>query len=63
MDEPIGTKTQKALRWVAQEMHIRPGVKRWQLVTEAATRFDLSPKEAELLLTKKSVDSGQGEEG
>ena len=57
MDEPEGHKTQKAIRWMAEEMLLRPGVKRWQLVTEAANRFDLSPREAELLLMKKPADS------
>ena len=57
MDEPEGHKTQKAIRWMVEEMQLRPGVKRWQLVTEAATRFDLTPREAELLLMKKPPDS------
>jgi hypothetical protein len=54
MDEPQGSKTQKALRWVASELALRPDAKRWQLLQEAAQRFDLDPRETELLLRLKS---------
>jgi hypothetical protein len=50
MDEPEGAKTQKALRWVASELALRPDARRRQLLQEAALRFDLDPMETELLL-------------
>ena len=53
MDEPRGTKTQKALRWVSSELALRPEAKRSQLLAEAALRFDLDPMESELLLRLK----------
>ena len=53
MEKPEGYKIQQALRWVASEMALRPGLKRWQLASEAAQRFDLDPRESELLLTQK----------
>lgn len=53
MDGAQETKMQKALRWVASEMALRPEMKRWQLLQEAALEFDLDPRESELLLQLK----------
>ena len=53
MDQPTGNKMQKALRWVASELNLRPDAKRWQLLQEAAVQFDLDPRESDLLLNLK----------
>jgi hypothetical protein len=48
--EPRGEKMRRAVRWVSAQREERPEARLAKLVDEAVLRFDLSPREAELLL-------------
>jgi hypothetical protein len=52
MQTPKGHRTQQALRWVASELARDPSLKRSQLISQASQRFDLTPMEADFLLTQ-----------
>jgi hypothetical protein len=48
---PEGESLRRALRWLDDRVKDEPKAERARLVNEAAQRFDLSPVEAEFLLT------------
>ncbi len=47
---PHGESLRRALRWLDERVREDPGARRGALVSEAATRFDLSPAEEEFLV-------------
>lgn len=48
---PEGEALRKAVKWISAELDGNPGKHAQQLVNEAVTRFDLSPKDAEFLIS------------
>ncbi len=48
---PEGESLRRALRWLDDRAKDEPKAERAKLVGEASVRFDLSPVEAEFLLT------------
>ena len=40
-------KAKRAVRWISEQRRGRPGARLFDLVSEAGTRFDLSPSEEE----------------
>ena len=44
-----GEKMQKAVKEFSLLLETKPEKKRWQLLEEVATKYDLSPKECEFL--------------
>ena len=48
--EPRGEKLRRAVRWISAQREERPEARLAPLVDAATLRFDLSPREAELLL-------------
>ncbi len=48
---PEGDALRRALRWLDERVKEEPKLDRSKLVDDAAVRFDLSPVEAEFLLT------------
>ena len=46
---PPGDKLQKAITEFSLLLETKPEKKRWQLLEEVATRYDLSPAECEFL--------------
>jgi hypothetical protein len=47
---PQGESLRRALRWLDDRVRDDPQARRTALVSEAATRFDLTPAEEEFLL-------------
>jgi hypothetical protein len=47
---PEGERVRRALRWLADRRLEQPDAPPLRLVDEAALRFDLSPRECELLI-------------
>lgn len=47
---PEGFSVRKAVQWIAEEKKLHPDKKYVELVNEAAMKFDLSPKEEEMIL-------------
>jgi hypothetical protein len=43
-------RIKQALKWIAEQLHERPGADRMKLLDEAGRRFDLTPVEADFLL-------------
>jgi hypothetical protein len=48
---PQGESLRRALRWLDERAREEPGRERAKLVSEAASRFDLSPLEEDFLLS------------
>jgi hypothetical protein len=46
---PKGEKLRRAVRWISEQREQAPAPPRAALLDEATRRFDLSPREAELL--------------
>ena len=46
---PEGEAIRKAVKWISSEMEEHPEKRRGELLNEAVTRFDLSPKDSEFL--------------
>ena len=60
---PEGEAIRKAVRWISAHIEENPGISLQKLVQDAVLRFDLSPKEAEFLLTfyrKNKTESSSG---
>ncbi len=47
---PEGEQLRKAVRWVSQQREENPEIALSELVGNACLRFDLSPKDADLLV-------------
>lgn len=47
---PEGESVRKAVKWISSELQEHPDQSFRKLVTEAISRFDLSPKEGEFLM-------------
>ncbi|MGC9195685.1 MAG: hypothetical protein ACP5IL_09575 [Syntrophobacteraceae bacterium] len=56
---PEGEALRKAVKWISEEITQHPEKTVQKLVTEAVARFDLSPKDADFLISfyKKGADS------
>ena len=50
-DREASATLQQAIRWISDRLLEHPDAARLALVDEAARRFDLSPRDAEFLLT------------
>jgi hypothetical protein len=48
---PEGEAIRKAVKWISAEMSEHPDKSVQKLVSEAVTRFDLSPKDSEFLMS------------
>ena len=48
---PEGDALRKAVKWISAEMTEQPGKPLQGLVNEAVLRFDLSPKDADFLMS------------
>ena len=48
---PEGDALRKAVKWISAELDDNPGKSVQKLVNEAVTRFDLSPKDTEFLMS------------
>jgi len=48
---PEGEALRKAVKWISAELDDNPGKSVQKLVNEAVTRFDLSPKDTEFLMS------------
>jgi hypothetical protein len=48
---PEGEALRNAVKWISAELEKNEGKSMQRLVCEAATRFDLSPKNAEFLIS------------
>ena len=47
--QPKGEKVRQAVKWISEKMQYEEGSSLSQLIPEAATRFNLSPKDEEFL--------------
>ncbi len=58
---PEGDALRKAVKWISAEINDNPDKSVQKLVNEAVTRFDLSPKDAEFLISfyKKGGSSSE----
>jgi len=56
---PSGDKMKKTLIWISEMIKEHPGKSRQQIINEAETRFDLSPKECDFIDRKLRTDSGE----
>jgi hypothetical protein len=48
---PEGEALRRAVKWISAEINDHPDKSVQKLVNEAVTRFDLSPKDAEFLMS------------
>jgi hypothetical protein len=48
---PEGEALRKAVKWISAEMSEHPGKSLQGLLNEAVMRFDLSPKDAEFIMS------------
>ena len=46
---PAGDKMKKTLYWISEMLKTHPEKSRQQIISEAEIRFDLSPKECDLV--------------
>lgn len=59
---PEGERTNRAIRWISENLKEEPTRPVMQLVHEAIARFDLTPKEGqELIQFYRSARAGEGE--
>ncbi|MGA3117634.1 MAG: hypothetical protein ABSF90_24765 [Syntrophobacteraceae bacterium] len=58
---PEGEALRKAVKWISAEINDNPGKSVQKLLQEAVTRFDLSPKDTEFLMSfyKKGGSSSE----
>ncbi len=58
---PEGEALRKAVKWISAELSERPNKSIQSLVNEAVTRFDLSPRDTDFLMSfyKKGGSSQQ----
>ena len=56
--QPSGEKMRNAVKWLSEMTQAYPDKSRQDIINEAETRFDLSPKESQFLSSKfgDSVD-------
>ncbi|MFQ5652150.1 MAG: hypothetical protein ACE5IY_19650 [bacterium] len=47
---PEGEAVRKAVKWISEQVQSTPGALPRKFIHEAITRFDLSPKDANLLI-------------
>lgn len=47
---PEGEQLQKAIKFISEERERNPGLKLFQLISEASLKFDLGPKDGDFLL-------------
>lgn len=50
--QPTGEDLRKAVKWVSDERKYNPGKELKAVLQEACMKFDLSPKDADFLLSK-----------
>ncbi len=48
---PQGESLRRALRWLDERVREAPGLDRLKLISEAASRFDLTPLEEDFLVS------------
>ncbi len=60
--QPEGEQLRKAIRWVSGRRDEAPGAELFVLLQEASMRFDLSPKDHELLTHFFMVEKERGKE-
>lgn len=47
---PEGEQLRKAIKWISNERQENPGTSLFKLVEKACLKFDLSPKDGEVLM-------------
>ena len=56
---PSGDKMKKTLCWISETIKEHPEKNRQQIISEAEIRFDLSPKECDVIDRKLRDDSAE----
>ncbi len=55
---PEGDAIRKAIKWISAELNEKPDKPMQKLINEAVARFDLSPKDAEFLMSFYRKEKG-----
>jgi len=58
---PEGEAIRRAIRWISSELNEDPDKSLQKLVNEAVSRFDLSPKDSEFLISFYRKEKGSSE--